>query len=307
MKILITGGAGFIGSNLVEKLVSLNHELLILDDFSTGNEFNLKDFNVDLYRGSVLDKDLVHRLTVNVDAVVHLAALGSVPRSLDYPQDTFEANCVGSFNILEAARKYGFYTILSSSSSVYGPSKKLPISESRASNPVSPYGSSKLCAESFFISYQKSLKVDNLVFRFFNVFGPRQSFGNPYSAVIPNFIRACLKNIPVTLYGSGLQSRDFTYVDTVTETIISALNKRLVVDSPINLAIGQSISLLKILNYLEEISGKQILVDKKNERDGDIFNSLSDPTLFRKFFNTPQSNFKNLLKKTYIWYQENSD
>jgi UDP-glucuronate 4-epimerase len=219
MKILVTGGAGFIGSNLCIKLLGEGHQIRVLDDLSNGSTANLDLNQIDFIEGSILDISLLGKAVRDVDAVVHLAALGSVPRSIQDPRSSIEVNFTGTLNVLEALKDRKTPMIFSSSSSLYGESKVLPRVETTAAEPRSPYAVSKLAAESLVSAYYHSYGIPTLSFRFFNVYGPRQSFGHPYAAAIPIFFESLLKEEPIKIFGDGEQVRDFTYVDDIVESI----------------------------------------------------------------------------------------
>lgn len=305
MKILITGGAGFIGANLARQLVARDHSVRIIDDLSTGFESNLTDVDAALEVGSILDADLMTRLTAEVDAVVHLAARSSVPRSIDNPVATHMANATGTLQVLEAARLTGHqHVIMASSSSVYGANAELPKREAAATRPMSPYAASKLAAESYAISYGTSFKLPTLAFRFFNVFGPLQAAGHVYAAVIPAFVDAALRGQPMTVHGDGTQSRDFTHVSTVCATIIDALERKVTSPDPVNLAFGSRISLLEVLSLIGEYLERPLVVTHTEGRVGDVPHSQADGTLLRSLFPSIEPvEFAEGLRSTIEWMQ----
>ena len=220
MNILITGGAGFIGANLARHALDRGHEVRILDDLSTGYVDNLAGLRVDFLQASLLDVEALREAVRGIDSIVHLGALGSVPRSMADPLTTHHANATGSLNVLEAARANGVeHVVCASSSSVYGMNPALPKHEREWVRPMSPYGVSKLASEQYTLAYQQSYGMATLAFRFFNVFGPLQRAGHVYAAAIPIFIDALLRGAPLPINGDGTQSRDFTYVDTVCAVI----------------------------------------------------------------------------------------
>lgn len=283
MKICVTGAAGFIGSHVCAGL-AVAHEVVGIDDLSTGDVANLADLDMDLTRGSILDPVALERATAGADAIVHLAARPSVPRSLKEPAATHEANATGTVRVLEAARACGAHVVLASSSSVYGANPTLPKHEDLVPSPVSPYAASKLAAEQYALAWQRSFGIPVLAFRFFNVFGPRQAPGHAYAAVIPSFVHAALLGQPLTMHGDGTQSRDFTYVGTVTEVIIDAIERRVSADGPVNLAFGSRTTLLELVADIERILGTSVAVEHTERRAGDVDHSQADNRRLRALF-----------------------
>lgn len=283
MKICVTGAAGFIGSHVCAGL-SPAHEVVGIDDLSTGDDANLAGLDVALIRGSILDPVALERATAGVDAIVHLAARPSVPRSLKEPVATHEANATGTVRVLESARANGAHVVLASSSSVYGANPSLPKHEDLVPSPVSPYAASKLAAEQYALAWQRSFDVPVLAFRFFNVFGPRQAPGHAYAAVIPSFVHAALLSRPLTMHGDGTQSRDFTYVGTVTEVIIDAIERQVCADGPVNLAFGTRTTLIELVADIERILGASVSVEHTERRAGDVDHSQADNRRLRTLF-----------------------
>ena len=226
MRVLITGGAGFIGMNLSRVLIDRGHQVVILDDLSTGFPENLDDLDVEFMRASILDTQALARASAGADSIVHLAALGSVPRSISNPFATHEANATGTLRVLEAAREVGARVISASSSSVYGSNPALPKSEREWVRPMSPYAVTKLATEQYTLAYQQSFGLDTLAFRFFNVYGPGQRAGHAYAAVIPIFIEALIRGEPLPINGDGSNSRDFTFVGTLCSVLLNAIEGR---------------------------------------------------------------------------------
>ena len=225
VRVCVTGAAGFIGSHLVDRLVA-EHDVVGIDDLSTGNIANLehRGQSIRLIEGSILDAEALRTATDGVDAIVHLAAIPSVPRSIADPVASHEANATGTLRVLEAARAQGdVHVIVASSSSVYGANPTLPKHEGLVAQPMSPYAVSKLAAEQYTLAWQHSYGLRTLPFRFFNVYGPRQAPGHAYAAVIPAFVHAALTGEPLTVHGDGTQSRDFTYVGTVVDVVVDAI------------------------------------------------------------------------------------
>lgn len=287
MQILITGGAGFIGSNLARTAMSdpAITGVRVLDDLSTGTLSNLATIDVDFIEGSVLDTASMSRAAAGMDAIVHLAALPSVPRSIADPVASHHANASGTVAMLEAARTHDVrHVIVASSSSVYGANPTLPKTESEWTRPMSPYAASKLAAESYALAYQASYGIPALAFRFFNVYGPRQRHDHAYAAVIPKFIHAARRGEPVVYYGDGYQSRDFTYVGTVCAVILDALRRRISNPGPVNLAFGTRTDLREIVAELERSLGHPIPARFEAERTGDVRHSMADNSLLLGLF-----------------------
>ncbi len=303
MRVLVTGGAGFIGSNLVCELEAHGHEVAVLDDLSTGFRSNLAGTNAQLCVGSILDRSAVDELAAPADAIVHLAARSSVPRSLDDPHASHEVNATGTLNVLEAARTNGgCHVIVASSSSVYGANAVLPKQESAATRPMSPYAASKLAAESYALGHGTSFGLPTLAFRFFNVFGPRQMPGHAYAAVIPAFVHAALTGAPLIVHGDGTQSRDFTPVGTVVSTLRKAVERQVVSGDPVNLAFGSRISLNDVIDRLAIRIDEPLLIDHVERRRGDVPHSQADDALLRALIaDLDPTPFDTALDETIDW------
>ena len=300
-RILITGGAGFIGTNLVTELMKRNHQISIIDDLSTGLIQNIPTDNVNFFNGSIADENLVEMAMTDVDAVVHLAARGSVPRSIVNPKATFEVNVNGTQNILEMVRKIGCKYIFSSSSSVYGLNDKLPKIEKMWMQPLTPYAASKLAGEALSLAYGKTYNLRTMVFRLFNVFGPNQRPDHQYSAVIPKWIWAAQNGLPLRIHGDGNQTRDFTYVKSVVDVIVETLEGDYYSDTPINLAYGNRISLNYLIEKIKEFYPDLSIV-KDMVRAGDVKDSKNDPKLINELFSElSPSNFDESLRETILW------
>ena len=287
MRIVVTGGAGFIGANLCRLLDSRPEfeHVVALDNLSTGFESNLNGQSTELVVGDILDTRILTDVLGGADAVVHLAARPSVPRSLQDPQASHLVNATGTLQVLDAARRANNpLVIVASSSSVYGANPALPKHEGLTAMPMSPYAVSKLAAESYSLAYQHCFGVPVLPFRFFNVFGPLQSAAHDYAAVIPSFISAALRNQPVTIFGDGHQTRDFTFVDSVAEIICRGLLERVRSETPVNLAFGSRVSLQAVLRALEETLGRSIGVVYEPSRPGDVRDSQADGSLLSNLF-----------------------
>jgi UDP-glucose 4-epimerase len=287
MKVLITGGAGFIGSNLVRHINSEHPDwtVCVLDDLSTGFRENLQGTDAEFFEGSILDLDLLARATEGIDSIVHLGAIPSVPRSVAAPRPTHDANSTGTLNVLEAAREHGVeQVIVASSSSVYGSNPALPKSEFEWTRPMSPYAVSKQATEGYPLAYNFSYGMKNLAFRFFNVYGPGQAAGHAYAAVIPQFLDAVGRGIPLSVHGDGKQSRDFTYVGTVCAVITSAIERGVHSNDPVNLAFGTNTTLLELIARMEAILGTSLEVEHGDSRIGDVRASQSDGVRVRELF-----------------------
>ncbi len=283
---LVTGGAGFIGANLCRTLLATGeYDITVVDNLSTGYRSNLDGLDVRFLEGSILDRDLLAEATPEGGRVVHLAALGSVPRSVADPLASHEVNSTGTLNTLEAARHAGVtQVILASSSSVYGDNEAPAKHELLPVAPKSPYGATKLFTESAALAHQRTYGMGVLAFRFFNVFGPLQAAGHAYAAVIPSFIDRAINDQPVIVHGDGRQSRDFTYVASVCETILDALRRSVTFDGPVNLAHGGRFSLLEIIELISAELDQPIERDHVESRPGDIKHSKADPTRLQALF-----------------------
>jgi UDP-glucose 4-epimerase len=304
MRICITGAAGFIGSHVSRRLAN-DHDLVGIDDFSTGSAANLDGVDLHFIEGSILDSAALDRAVDGADAIVHLAARPSVPRSIIEPLATHEANVTGTLRVLEAARRRHAHVIVASSSSVYGANPILPKHEGLMTAPVSPYAVSKLATEQYSLAWQHSYGLPVLAFRFFNVFGPRQAPGHAYAAVIPSFVHAALSSAPLTVHGDGLQSRDFTYVGTVAEVIADAITRHVTCAGPVNLAYGTRTTLMDLIQLIENTVGVSVRVEHTEPRAGDVAHSQADNTLLTSLFPTidPVS-LSTGIEQTVNWMRE---
>ncbi len=313
VKTVITGGAGFIGANLCRTLGSAGiGPLVVLDDLSTGSVDNLVglDDSVTLAEGSILDPAIVRQVVEDAEAVVHLAARPSVPRSLEDPVATHNANATGTVNVLDAVRRSVRppYLIVASSSSVYGANPEIPKHEGMAPMPVSPYAASKLATESYALAFGHSFGLDVLAFRFFNVFGPLQAAGHAYAAVIPAFVSAAVAGLPLTVHGDGDQTRDFTFVDSVTSVIADALTRRVTCSTPVNLAFGSRHSLLEVIDLLEGIFGQRLERRHTDPRPGDVRDSQADQSqLLRLFPGVTSVPLDEGLSRTVEWFRGHAE
>lgn len=307
MKVVVTGGAGFIGANLCRVLGEHSdiEEVVAVDDLSTGCRANLEGTAVKLLEGSILDAALLDEAAAGAGAIVHLAARPSVPRSIADPVASHGANATGTVEVLEAARRAGSpLVIVASSSSVYGANPTLPKREDLAPMPLSPYAASKLATEAYALAYQHSFGVPVLAFRFFNVFGPLQPAGHAYAAVVPAFVSAALEGRPLTIHGDGTQSRDFTFVDTVTAVLTDALLRRVAHNGPVNLAFGTRTDLLTVVRLLEDLLGRDLAVEYTDPRPGDVKHSQADSSLLRRLFPEVEPvELREGLRRTIEWFQ----
>ncbi|HEX2699128.1 MAG TPA: NAD-dependent epimerase/dehydratase family protein [Acidimicrobiales bacterium] len=308
MRVVVTGGAGFIGANLCRVLGDVPgvSEVVVIDDLSTGFASNLDGLaHVELVQGTILDADVLDKAFVGAEAVVHLAARSSVPRSLDDPVATHAANATGTLEVLEAARRAGApYVVLASSSSVYGANPAQPKSEDLTPMPMSPYAVSKLAGESYALAHATCFDLPVLALRFFNVFGPLQAPHHTYAAVVPAFIDAALARRPLPVYGDGLQTRDFTYVDSVAGVLVDAVTRRVVSPRPVNLAFGTRVTLLELIAELEAILGHRLDAHHLPPRAGDVRASQADQTRLHALF--PEARRVDLatgLRATLEWFR----
>lgn len=306
MRLLITGGAGFIGSNLARLAMAKGHAVSVVDDLSTGFEENLVDLDIQFTRGSILDSRVMKKAIAGVDSVVHLAALGSVPRSIQDPLATHAANATGTLMVLETARAAGVgHIVVASSSSVYGLNPALPKSEREWVRPMSPYAVTKLATEQYPLAYQQSYGLHTLAFRFFNVYGPRQRAGHAYAAVVPTFIDALLRAQPLSINGDGHHSRDFTYVGTVCRVLLDAAERAVWHPEPVNLAFGTNTTLLRLVAGIEAAAGMAAEVWHRDPRPGDVAHSQADNTVLCTLFPLIEAvSLDQGLAETVAWFKE---
>lgn len=306
MLVLVTGGAGFIGSTVVDRLLRdlPGCTVRVLDDLSTGRRANLAGAAAELIVGSITDPDTVAAAMSGVDAVLHLAAIGSVPLSIDDPVRCHAVNVTGTVEVLEAARAIDAQVVFASSSAVYGINPAAPMSEDEWTAPLSPYAASKLAAEAYVLAYGHSYGLPTLAFRFFNVYGPRQAADHPYAAVIPKFTDAGLRGRPLPIHGDGLQTRDFVHVDTVARILCRAVADRISHPAPVNLAGGSSISLLELIDQLGAVLPEPPRVEHQPARAGDVRHSLADVRRLRELFpDVAQVRLTDGLAETADWFR----
>lgn len=278
MRYLVTGGAGFIGSHLVERLLSDGHEVAVLDDFSTGFRENLRPFagQFELIEASILDVDAVTRAAAGADFVLHEAALGSVPRSVEDPVTTHNVNTTGTLNVLMAARDSGVRRLIfAASSSAYGDTTELPKHEMMYPRPLSPYAASKLTAEHYLAAFSATYGLETVALRYFNVFGPRQDPNSQYAAVIPRFVAAALNNEAPIIFGDGEQTRDFTFVSNVVDANLRACVAPGISGQVFNIGGGGRISLNELWSRIRDLTGTTAAPVHADARAGDVRDSLA--------------------------------
>jgi UDP-glucose 4-epimerase len=280
MKVLVTGGAGFIGSNVVRALLERGDEVRILDNFSTGSRANLQALaaDVDVVEGELRSYERVHAAVRGVEVVFHLGALGSVPRSVQDPLTSSAVNVEGTLNVLLAARDENVRRVVfSSSSSIYGSSGELPRTEEMAPDPISPYGVAKLAAERYCVSFSRVYeRFETVVLRYFNVFGPRQSPHSQYAAVVPLFVTRIARDEPIVVFGDGEQSRDFTYVDNVVDATLRAADAAGASGRIFNVAAGSPASVNELAETIGRILDKEVRREDAPPRPGDVRDSWAD-------------------------------
>ncbi len=276
--LLITGGAGFIGSSLANKLVSLGASVRILDDFSTGHRSNVETINVEVFEGSILDSDILEKSMEGCDCVFHQAAMVSVPASIENPKRCFEINTHGTELILELASISGVRRVLfAASSSAYGQHAALPSNETMTPDPASPYAESKIAGEEAVRECVKNSKTDAASLRYFNIFGPKQDPHSQYAAVVAAFMEALLNNRNPQIYGDGSQTRDFTFVDNaVHANLLAAACSKPLGGEVFNIGTGSSYSLLEMLNVMSKALNLEPKVDFHPMRDGDVPHSRAN-------------------------------
>lgn len=302
---LVTGGAGFIGSNIVTALVERGERVRVLDNFSTGHRANLAlvQDQIEIIEGDIRNASTVRTAVEGIDYVLHQAALPSVPRSIADPLTSNEVNVNGTLILLQAAREAGVKRLVqASSSSVYGDNPELPKRETMTPRPLSPYAISKLAAEQYGRVFWQLYSFETVALRYFNVFGPRQDPSSQYAAVIPKFITAMLRGESPTIYGNGTQSRDFTFIDNVVQANLLACTAPAATGGVFNIACGERYSLLELVARLAEITGGPAKVHHNNSRPGDVPHSQADISqAWAKLAYTPIVEFGAGLVKTVAW------
>ncbi len=305
MKVLVSGGAGFIGSNIVEELLRRDYHVRVIDNFSTGKRENLRQFenDVELFEGDVRSYHLVSQAVKGVDLIFHQAALPSVPRSINDPITTNEVNVVGTLNVLDAARDHDVEGLVyASSSSIYGDNPELPKHEGMPANPLSPYAVSKLAGEKYCSVYAQLYGIRTTALRYFNVFGPRQDPASQYSAVIPKFIQSMLRGSSPIIFGDGTQSRDFTFVSNIVQANILAATEVHEKGLVFNCATHGRVTLNEMVASLNGILGTDIKPEYHDQRSGDIKHSYADISSFSQVAGyRPDVSFEAGLKLTVDW------
>ena len=309
---LVTGGAGFIGSNVVDRLLALGHEVRVVDNLSTGSRDNLAhvDGRVDFLLGDLCDPADAAKAVDGVEVIYHLAALPSVPRSLKDPWGSHDANVNATVHLLQAAVKAGVRRVVySSSSSVYGDTPELPKVESFEPLPRSPYAASKLASEQYVLAYARGGLLEGVALRYFNVFGPRQSPSSAYAAVIPLFMAAALEGRPATIFGDGEQTRDFTYITNVVQANILAGTRpaEIVSGYPVNVGAGDRTSLQQLASLIREVTGRPLECVSVPPRAGDVRDSLASLERTKRLLGYEvEIGLREGLKRTWDWFSANA-
>lgn len=308
MRYLVTGGAGFIGSNIVDELLRRGHEVTVLDDFSSGKEENLASAvkKIRLIRGDICDLEAAREACEGADYVLHLAARTSVPRSVKDPIETNRVNIDGTLNVLVAARDAKVRRVVyAASSAAYGETPALPKVETMPSDPISPYGLTKLVGEMYAQLFGRAYGLENVSIRYFNVFGPRQDPTSQYSGVLSRFMLAVIEGSAPIVFGDGEQSRDFTYVDNVVDVSLRACEAAGASGKVFNGGTGVRISLNDVLKLLGKITGGAIRVQYDQPRTGDILHSQADIKLAAQVLGyQPRVDFEDGLRRTWKWYSQ---
>ena len=309
---LVTGGAGFIGSHVVDRLLALGHEVRVVDNLSTGDRRNLAHVadRIDFVLGDLCDPAVSPRVVDGIDVIYHLAALPSVPRSLKDPWGSHDANVNATVHLVQAAVKAKVRrVVVSSSSSVYGDTPQLPKVESVEPLPRSPYAASKLASEQYVLAYARGGLIEGVALRYFNVFGPRQSPASAYAAVIPLFMAAALEGRPATIFGDGEQTRDFTYISNVVQANLLAGTRpaEIVSGYPVNVGAGERTSLLQLATLIREVSGRSLVCQTTAPRAGDVRDSLAGLDRTRRLLGYEvEVGLREGLRRTWEWFRANA-
>ena len=306
--VLVTGGAGFIGSHIAAAVMAEGGRVRVLDDLSTGHRENIEEIggDLDFVQGSVADEQLLNKVLDGVEVVFHEAAIPSVPRSVEAPRQTHIASVDGTFSLLVAARdKKVRRVVYAASSSAYGDQPTLPKAEQMLPDPLSPYAVAKLVGEYYCQVFTRVYGLETVSLRYFNVFGPRQDPGSQYSGVVSRFISTLLSNERPVIYGDGEQSRDFTYIDNVVSANLKAASAKDASGKVINVANGERITLNELLAELKDLTGKQdVTAEYLEPRVGDVRHSLADITLARQFLEYESKvGLREGLQRTIDWWK----
>ncbi|HUT53053.1 MAG TPA: SDR family oxidoreductase [bacterium] len=302
---LVTGGAGFIGSNLVEALLKKGERVRVVDSFITGKEKNLAPFkkDIELIRGDLREPGICRAAAKGIDVVLHQAALGSVPRSIEDPTATHESNVTATLYLLIAARNAQVQRfVCASSSSIYGANPALPKKENMAQMPLSPYAVSKLAQEQYCMAFHASYGLDTVALRYFNIYGPRQDPDSQYAAVVPRFIRAALAGKSPVIFGNGRQTRDFTFVADCVAANIAAAESPAAAGRFINIAAAGETSVLDLWNIIRDLCAAKVEAVHAEPRQGEVKNSRADVSLARELLAwEPRTSLKDGLRQTVEW------
>jgi len=308
-KFLVTGGAGFIGSNICRKLVQQGCFVRVVDNLLTGKKNNLADIidKVEFIQADIGHEQTAREAVRDIDAILHQAALPSVPRSVEDPAETHRHCLNATFTLLLAARNAGVKRfVYAASSAAYGDTPTLPKVETMLPHPLSPYAAAKLAGEHYCCVFYEVFGLETISLRYFNVFGPYQDPTSQYAAAIPAFVTAVLKNQPPTIYGDGQQSRDFTYVDNVVDANLLAARAKHTAGQVINIACGQAVTVNEIIDMINKLAGKSVKPLYSDARPGDVKHSLADITLAQKTIGyKPAISFEQGLQMALKWYREN--
>jgi nucleoside-diphosphate-sugar epimerase len=304
---LVTGGAGFIGSNLVDELLRREHRVRVLDNLSTGRPENLAAVRerIDFFNADICDLETIRPCFAGVDYVIHLAALPSVPRSVADPLSANRVNIEGTLNVLLAAREAGVKRVVfAASSAAYGDNPILPRVESHEPRPMSPYALTKVAGEYYCQIFTRLYGVEAVALRYFNIFGPRQNPHSQYSGVLSKFIAAYIEGTTPTIFGDGEQSRDFTYIDNVVDATLRACTAPNAPGRAINVGVGGRFTLNQTIALLNQIFGKQVTPRYDPPRSGDVLHSQADISLARQLLGyEPKVPYEQGLRKTVEWYR----
>lgn len=305
-KVLVTGGAGFIGSHTVDELLSKKYEVFVLDNLSTGSLKNIQDKKVKVIKGDIQDKKTVDNAMKNVDWVIHLAAIASVPESVKHPLTTHEVNVTGTLNVFVSALEHKIKRVVyASSAAVYGNNQKVPLKEEELSQPVSPYGLHKSINEKYAELFNQSNQTQFIGLRYFNVYGPRQSLSGGYPAVIPIFCINLLKEKTISIFGDGTQFRDFIYVKDVAKINVACLERAVLKNTIFNVGTNIKTNLLQIIKTIEKVTGTKAKIKKEPLRAGDVKKSLAMTEKLMSEFKLENTRFLTGINDTLEYYKNN--